>query len=279
MPWLCIEPHGLDRNGGPGSSAPTIQRVSKMLDPLTLVLLAGAGLTAGFVDAIAGGGGLISVPVLLSVGVPPVGALATNKLQSAMGTSVAAFTYWRGGYVKLTRLVPAVAATFAGSFLGAFTVNSLDTSFLAIVVPVALIGVAGYFLLGPRPSEVDKAARLSFSLFVPVMGFAVGFYDGLFGPGTGSFMTLGFVTLFGLGIVRASAHTKLLNLTSNLAALILFMWAGAVIWPAALAMASGQVIGGWLGAHTGIRYGARIIRPLVVLVSSVLAVRLLLTAR
>ena len=109
------------------------------------------------------------------------------------------------------------------------------------------------------------------------MGLIAGFYDGIFGPGTGSFMTLGFVLLFGLGVTRAAAHTKVLNLTSNLAALALFMVAGDVLWPAAIAMAIGQIAGGYLGAMTGNRFGARLIRPLVVLVSVVLALRLLLT--
>src|SRR6185437_15434897 len=116
-----------------------------------------------------------------------------------------------------------------------------------------------------------------FARFVPVMGALTGFYDGLFGPGTGSFLTAGFVTLFGFGVTRAAAHTKVLNLTSNLAALALFVFAGNVVWPAALAMMVGQVAGGYLGARTGIRFGARLIRPLVVVVSVVLALRLLFT--
>jgi uncharacterized membrane protein YfcA len=107
------------------------------------------------------------------------------------------------------------------------------------------------------------------------MGFCLGFYDGIFGPGTGSFMTIGFVTLFGLGLTRATGHTKLLNLTSNLAALLVFIPSGDVLWPAAFAMAVGQLAGGYIGARTGIRYGARLIRPLVVAVSIVLALKLL----
>jgi uncharacterized membrane protein YfcA len=107
------------------------------------------------------------------------------------------------------------------------------------------------------------------------MGFVIGFYDGIFGPGTGSFLTIGFVTLFGLGLTRAAGHTKALNLMSNLGALALFVPSGDVWWPAAIAMAIGQSCGGWLGAVTGIRFGARIIRPLVVAVSVILALRLL----
>ena len=130
-----------------------------------------------------------------------------------------------------------------------------------------------------RSGVIHCHARLSLALFGPVMGFVIGFYDGILGPGTGSFMTLCFVTLFGFGLTRAAGHTKVLNLTSNLAALTLFVPSGNVIWPAALAMAAGQVGGGYLGALTGIRFGSRLIRPLVVVVSVILALRLLFAGR
>ena len=246
-----------------------------MLDPLLLLALAGVGLLAGFVDAIAGGGGMIALPALLSAGLPPVAALATNKLQGSIGTAMAALTFWRRGYVSLRALLPAALLTFAGSLTGALVVRQLDVSLLNVAVPVALIGIALYFLFAPNLSDADKVARLSFGRFVPVMGFALGFYDGIFGPGTGSFFTIGFVMLFGLGLTRASGNTKVLNLVSNLAALAIFIPSGDVVWPVAIAMACGQVLGGYIGARTGIRFGARVIRPLVVLVSVALALRLL----
>ncbi|HEV7291831.1 MAG TPA: TSUP family transporter [Devosia sp.] len=246
-----------------------------MLDPLVLLALAGVGLLAGFVDAIAGGGGMIALPALLSAGLAPVAALATNKFQSVFGTAMAAATYWRGGFVSLKALLPAIALTYAGSFLGAMIVRQIDTSLLNIAVPAALICIALYFLFAPNLSDVDKTARLPFKLFVPALGFVVGFYDGIFGPGTGSFFAIGFVMLFGLGLTRASGNTKVLNLTSNLAALAVFIPAGDVVWPAAVAMAAGQLAGGYIGARTGIRYGAKLIRPLVVVVSIILAARLL----
>ena len=246
-----------------------------MLDPIVLLALAGVGLLAGFVDAIAGGGGMIALPALLSAGIPPVAALATNKLQGSIGTAMAALTFWRRGYVSLRALLPAVLLTFAGSLSGALVVKQLDVSVLDIAVPVALIGIALYFLFAPNLSDVDKVARLPFARFVPVLGFVIGFYDGIFGPGTGSFFTIGFVLLFGLGLTRASGNTKVLNLVSNLAALAIFIPSGDVVWPVAIAMAAGQVAGGYIGARTGIRFGAKVIRPLVVVVSIALAVRLL----
>lgn len=245
------------------------------MEPLVLLALAGVGLVAGFVDAIAGGGGLIALPALLSAGLSPIAAFGTNKVQSVIGTGMAALTYWRRGFISLRALLPALVCTAAGSFAGAVVVKGMDPSLLRLAVPIALIAIAGYFLFAPRLTDADRQARLRFGTFVPVMGALIGFYDGIFGPGTGSFLTIGFVALFGLGLTRAAGHTKALNLMSNLGALMLFIPAGDVVWPAALAMAVGQFCGGYLGAMTGIRFGAKIIRPLVVAVSVILAARLL----
>lgn len=246
-----------------------------MLDPTILLALAGVGMLAGFVDAVAGGGGMIGIPALLFVGLPPVSALATNKLQGVVGTAMAAVTFWRRGFVSLRALLPAIAMTFAGSLLGALTVKQVDTSLLELAVPVALIGIALYFLFSPNLSDSDRTARLPFSLAVPAIGLALGFYDGIFGPGTGSFFTICFVTLLGLGLTRAAGHTKVLNLTSNLAALAIFIPSGDVVWPAAIAMAAGQLVGGYAGARAGIRFGAKLIRPLVVVISITMAIKLL----
>lgn len=246
-----------------------------MLDIWVLFALGGVGVLAGFVDAVAGGGGLIALPALLSAGLSPVAALATNKAQSIVGTTAAAFTFWRRGFVSLRTLIPGIICTFIGSYIGAMVVKAIDTSSLSVAVPVAVIAVALYFMFSPSVKDVDRTARLKFAIFVPVMGFIIGFYDGIFGPGTGSFLMLGFVALFGLSATRASAHTKALNVTSNLAALALFIPAGDVLWPVAIAMAIGQLIGGYLGALTGIRFGAKIIRPLVIVVSIALAIKLL----
>jgi uncharacterized membrane protein YfcA len=245
------------------------------LDLVTLVALGFVGLLAGFVDAIAGGGGLIAVPALLAAGIPPFAAFGTNKVQSVVGTIIAAVTYWRGGFVSLKALRIAIPVTFAGAFLGALAVKSVDTTLLSYAVPVALIAIAIYFAFAPRLTDEDRHSRFDFALFAPVMGFVIGFYDGGLGPGTGSFMTMGFVTLFGLGLTRAAGHTKVLNMTSNLGALALFISTGDVVWPVAGVMIIGQVLGGYLGARTGIRFGAKLIRPLVVVISIALALRLL----
>lgn len=246
-----------------------------VFDIWVLVLLGCVGVIAGFVDAVAGGGGLITIPALLSVGISPVGAIATNKAQAIVGTTMAAWTYWRKGYVSILSLVPAIGAALIGSLLGAIVVKQIDTSALEIAVPLAVIAVALYFTFSPSIKDIDGAPRLSFAIALPIFAFIIGFYDGLFGPGTGSFFMLAFVALFGLSAARATAHTKVLNVASNLAALVFFIFAGDVVWPVAIVMALGQLLGGYLGAITGIRFGAKIIRPLVIGVSIILAAKLL----
>lgn len=245
------------------------------LDLFALLFLAGAGFLAAFLDAIAGGGGLISLPALLSVGVPPLSALATNKMQSVVGTTVAAITYWRRGFIKLRTLVIPVILTFLGSIIGAATAKSMDTDILTLLVPILLIGVSLYFMFSPKMTDEARTERLAFAIFAPIMGFVIGFYDGVFGPGTGSFFIAGFVTLFGLGLTRAVGNTKVLNAVSNLAALMFFILGGDVVWLAGGAMIVGQVAGGYLGARTGMKFGANLIKPLIVIISLTMAIRLL----
>ena len=231
---------------------------------------------AGFVDAIAGGGGLLTVPALLWAGLPPVQALATNKAQAVFGSFTAASHFVRHRRVDLRRLAPAVACTFAGAALGTLAVQRLPTDLLTRLVPALLIGFALYFLLSPRIGDADAEHRISHNLFALLIGTALGFYDGFFGPGTGSFFAAAFVLLLGYNLIRATAGTKVLNFTSNFASLLFFAAAGQVLWPLGLAMGLAQVAGAWLGAHLVIRHGARLVRPLLVAVSLALSLKLLL---
>jgi hypothetical protein len=234
-------------------------------------------LAAGLIDAIAGGGGLITVPALLWAGLPPVGALATNKAQAVWGSFAATAHFVRQGAIALRPVVFTVVCTFVGAALGALSVQHLSTELLEQLVPILLIGFALYFLVSPRVSDLDSHQRIRVPAYALTVGFGVGFYDGFFGPGTGTFFAMGYVALLGFGMRRATAHAKLLNFTSNLAALLCFLAGGHVVWALALVMAVGQLIGGWLGAHLVLRHGARLVRPVLVIASIAVSLKLLLS--
>lgn len=239
-----------------------------------LLLLVFAAFLAGFVDSIAGGGGLITIPALLLAGAPPVHALGTNKLQGMFGAASATWTYARHGHVKLgAQMLPALLA-FAGSIAGALTATVLPGRIFGAVLPVLLVAIAFYFLLKPGLDDIDRAERMRPALFGVTVPPLIGFYDGLFGPGTGSFYMLAFVALAGFGVLRATAHTKLLNFASNVGGLVLFAFAGAVFWKTGLAMGAAQFAGAQVGAHVAMKGGARVIKPVLVIVCLALAVKL-----
>ena len=245
---------------------------------MDLSLIAGlmaAAVAAGFVDSIAGGGGLITVPVLMLAGMTPEQALATNKLQGSFGAATAAVSYGRSGLVDLRRQLPTAALAFAAGGAGAALVTALPTEVLRLALPVVLIGIALFFGLKPGLNDLDRAARLSPALFGLTLVPAIGFYDGLIGPGAGAFYMLGFVMLAGHGVLRATAHTKLLNFASNLGGLAVFAFSGHPVWLLGLLMGAGQILGAALGARLALRSGARIIKPLLVVTSTALAARLL----
>ncbi|GAA0201333.1 putative membrane protein YfcA [Brevundimonas nasdae] len=244
------------------------------LAPEIIALLCLAAVAAGFVDAIAGGGGLITVPALLAAGVPPVAAIATNKVQASFGTASATWSYWRAGRIDFGILKWPLAATLVGAGLGAFAVTVVDTRWLMVLLPVLLIAIALYFLFGPKASDEDAHARLTPLAYSAVAG-GIGFYDGFFGPGTGSFFALSLVTLMGMGLTRATAHTKALNLMSNVISVVVLAAGGHVLWLLGGSMAVGQIIGGRLGAHSAMRFGPRLIRPLLVVISLGMVAKLL----
>lgn len=247
-----------------------------MIDPQILMLLFLVAVTAGIVDAIAGGGGLLALPALLLAGFNPVAALATNKLQGSFGTGSAVLTFVRHGHVELRPNAAAVAATFCAACLGVLAVSWVPTSWLAVVMPVMLVVLAVYFALSPRLSNEDAKPRMSPARFAGTAAPAIGFYDGVFGPGAGSFYLLGFVVLRGYGIIKATAHTKLLNFTSNVASLLVFAASGQVVWLVGIVMGVGQFLGAQVGSRLAIRNGARLIRPLLVVICCAMAIRLLM---
>lgn len=240
-----------------------------------LLMLIVAGFAAGFIDSIAGGGGLITVPALMLAGIPPAQALATNKVQGVFGAGTAALSYGRSGLVDLKSQTGTAAIAFAAGLAGALLVSFIPTQALRYVLPVLLIGIAVFFALKPGLDDTDRVRRMSAPLFAATIVPLIGFYDGLLGPGTGAFFMLGFVMLAGQGILKATAHTKLLNFASNLGGLVAFSLVGQPLWVLGLAMAAAQIAGAALGSRVAVRIGSRVIKPLLVTTSTALALRLI----
>jgi uncharacterized membrane protein YfcA len=244
----------------------------------TVLLLAAAAFVAGFIDSIAGGGGLVTVPALLLAGMSPVQALATNKLQGLFGAASATISYAQKGHVDLRRQLPAAALACLGGVLGAALATVLPGEWLRAVMPFLLIAIAIFFAFKPNMDDMDRAERMTPFLFGLTAVPLIGFYDGVFGPGTGSFYMLAFVTLAGYGVLKATAHTKLLNFASNLGGFLFFAFAGAIVWKIGLLMGACQFIGARIGAVLAMRNGAKLIKPLLVLVCVAMAIRLLSAA-
>lgn len=239
------------------------------------LLLVLAAFLAGFVDSIAGGGGLITVPALLLAGANPVEALATNKLQGTFGAATAALSYARAGQVDLkAQSGMALVSALAGA-AGAMVAHLVPAEVLRLLMPAILVAVALFFALKPGLSDEDRTRRLGPSIFTFTAVPLIAAYDGFFGPGTGSFFMLAFVLLAGFGVLKATAHTKLLNFASNFGSLAVFAFSGATWWITGLAMAFAQILGAALGARLALRIGSRLIKPLLVVTSTIMAARLM----
>lgn len=245
-----------------------------MIEPWIYPAMTAVAVLTGFIDAIAGGGGLIMMPALLTAGLPPVNALATNKLQSVFGTGVAMANFGRKGHIDWTGNRLAMALVFAGAVGGALLVQRISIAALNLIIPLLLVIAAIYIVLSPRMTDEDVRHRLTARGYAPVGG-AIGFYDGFFGPGTGTFFTTSLSALRGHGLTRATAMTKAFNFTSNVASVIVFALAGKMVWLLGLSMAAGAMLGGWIGSHTAMRFGASVIRPLLVIISLAMTARLL----
>lgn len=231
-----------------------------------LPILFFTGLLAGTVDAIAGGGGLISVPVLFSIGIPPHLALGTNKLQGCFGTAIATYSYYRQGWLKRQGLVKGIVYSFIGAVLGAIVSQYLSSAILKKIIPVLLFLVLLYTFFSPKLGSIEEKPKMTENGFYFIFGSLLGFYDGFFGPGTGSFWLFLLVFFLGQNLLKATAYTKVFNLNTNLAAIICFALGNNIDYKLAFFMAIGQVIGGWLGAYLAIRKGVKLIRPIFLLV-------------
>ncbi|CDH21297.1 sulfite exporter TauE/SafE family protein [Xenorhabdus bovienii] len=246
-----------------------------LLSPEIYGFLFLVAMVAGFIDSIAGGGGLLTIPALLSVGVSPVQALATNKLQAVGGSFSASLYFIRRGAVDWRSQRFAIAMTLFGAMLGALLVQFVSPDFLLYLLPVLVIIIGLYFLLVPNIGAEDRPRRLAPLAFGCLAGGGIGFYDGVFGPGTGSFLALSYVMLCGYNLAKATAHAKVLNFASNMGSLGFFILGGQVLWLLGLVMLIGQVIGARLGAGLVLSRGQKLIRPMLVTISFLMSIKLL----
>ncbi len=231
---------------------------------------------AGFIDAVAGGGGLIALPTLLLVGIHPVSAIATNKLQAASATFSATLVFARKGMIEWRRALPIAFASFMGGMLGAISVSLLPKEFILVVVPILLIFVVVYFANSPKLDDTEKPPKLNFLIFGISIAPFLGFYDGIFGPGVGSFFLISFIYLMGMRLLRAMAYAKLANAACNLGSLSVFLFKGTVIFSVAICMALGAIVGAQIGAKFALKFGSKLVKPLLIIVSTVMALKLVL---
>ncbi|MGF1790011.1 sulfite exporter TauE/SafE family protein [Photobacterium profundum] len=248
-----------------------------MIEPSMMVMLGLIAFSAGFIDAVAGGGGMLTVPALLSLGLPPHIALGTNKLAATFASSTAAWTYYRKQLFSPLFWRASFIATFIGAILGTLVVNIISTSWLEKGLPLVILAIAVYTIWHPHPKgDSSKLPEPSKALMKKqwFQGGSLGFYDGLVGPGTGAFWTVSSMAMYQLDILRASGLAKAMNFTSNITSLITFAILGQINYALGLTMGVCIMLGAFLGAHSAIRFGAKFIRPVFITVVVILAGKL-----
>lgn len=247
------------------------------MDEWTLAFLVAAGFVASFIDSQVGGGGVITLPALLAAGLPPAAASATNKVGGTASALFASVNYLRSGIVPLRHVLLFAPLSLLGGALGVWAFLQSDaTTWLVPAVLAVMATMATYVLLRPKFGAADHLVPGALPLVA--MGFAaidIGTYDGLMGPGTGSFLLFALVSLLGYGFRRAAALGRVLNLASNVSALAYWVFAGHVVWAVGIPMAISMAIGGWVGSHTTLKHGDRYLKPLFVAITVALMARLL----
>ena len=224
------------------------------------------GVMAGFLDTLVGGGGLLAVPALLLSGIPPIYVLGTNKFQGSMGTGIATFLLFRKKKLNWKTVKKLMIASFIGSVIGGIIVQFIDTEVLSFVIPVVLVFIAIYFIVSPKPKAMSSSPKSDGS-FESYAVPGVGFYDGMFGPGAGSFFVMTGVMLKKLEIIEATILAKPLNFASNIAGFIVFFVFGHIAFVVGLVMMLGQLIGSFLGTHYLLKANPKVIRALIVISS------------
>lgn len=236
----------------------------------TLLFLFFAAALAGFMDTLAGGGGLITIPALVVSGVPPLAALGTNKLQASFGSGTSSFLLFKREKINWQELRPMMLAAFIGAVVGTVIVQFIDAKVLGFMIPLVLVIIAVYFIAAPYLKLESAEPRMSASVYQKTVLPVIGVYDGMFGPGTGSFLAAAGVSLRGLELISATAMAKPLNFATNIASLIVFIFAGQIIWIAGMVMIVGQILGAWMGSHYLYKVNPKILRIIIVIICLVM---------
>lgn len=241
------------------------------LDLWTTVFLLVSGFIASFIDSTVGGGGLISTPALLGLGLPIPYALGTNKMAASMGALTSVISFWRAGKINKKMALSLMPLSFIGSAIGAYVVYLLPEELMKNIIVVLLVAVAVYTYRRKDWGDSSTVQKLGSGALIgaALMAFGIGFYDGFFGPGTGSFLIFGFLFL-GFDFVTAAGNAKALNFASGIGALLSFAVSGTVIWSYGLIMAIGMILGAIYGSRMAIKKGASYVRPLYLLVTTLL---------
>ncbi len=225
---------------------------------------------AGFIDTLAGGGGLITMPALLISGVPPLAALGTNKLQGSIGTATSTYMMLKHKRIHWHNIKNLMLFAFIGSTLGTVAVQFINIEILSFIIPVVLFIIVIYFIFSPVAKNTPSKSKLSYKMYQYTVVPAIGWYDGMFGPGTGSFFSLAGVALQGHGLINATATAKALNFSTNIASLFVFIYSGQLVWILGFSMMFGQALGAWFGSHSLLKINPLLLRSIVVLMCLVM---------
>lgn len=248
-----------------------------LLDPSSWVLIAMVGLLAGFIDAIVGGGGMLTVPALLSLGLPPHLTLGTNKLSACFASGTAAYTFFRKKLFDPKFWIQSFYSTLIGALMGTIVVNFISTHLLEKILPLIILAVAIYSLFNRmKDSDNYNLPEINNLLLIKqrIQGFILGFYDGVSGPGTGAFWVISNMRLYQLNILLSSGIAKSMNFTSNFTSLLVFIYFGQIDWMIGLTMGTCLMMGAYIGAHSAIHFGAKFIRPIFISIVVIMAIKL-----
>lgn len=242
----------------------------------TVIFLCVAGFFAAAVDSIAGGGGLISLPAIIAAGVSPHLALGTNKFASTCASLTSTLKFAKSQKITFNLVKYQIPCTILGSALGVQTVLKVDEKFLNVLIVVLVFTVAIYTIFKKDFGQVDRQQVITRRkiIFGMVFAFALGFYDGFFGPGTGSFLIFLFISIYGFDFTVAAGNGKILNFVSNIVSLILFALGGKIVYLVGIPMAISMIFGAWVGTHIAITNGAKVIKPIFITIALLLIVKL-----